>query len=281
MDKMGPRSAEARSLAGRLSDFLSRSGTIPRVVRHLCTAARSSGWRALLFGGAIRDVYLNRAAAIRDIDLVIADPDIATLRQACTPHIVRSTRFGGLQLCIDGIHVDVWPLSNTWAFRTGRVGSPAITRLSATTFLNIEGVVADIEFTGARASVDVVDSDAFFDSVRSRMLEINLADNPFPDLCVVRSLVLALDTGFQLGPDLVTFIAQRAKRSRLADLLTIQQAHYGTVRIEESTLEAALEQVVAHASRRDPVHLMWPHAGNQRRASSGSRDRKPARTRRA
>ncbi len=73
--------------------------------------------------------------------------------------------------------------------------------------------------------------DQFFRAIIDRVIEVNRVENPFPELCVVRSLVLARELGFSLGPRLIQYIAEHGPHLTAPVLEAVQQRHYGSVRV--------------------------------------------------
>ena len=79
-------------------------------------------------------------------------------------------------------------------------------------------------------------NDQFFEGILSRTIELNRADNPFPELTVVRALILATEIGFKIGPRLVSYIGDIGA-SMDEDLVErIQASHYGYTRMDSRSL---------------------------------------------
>lgn len=199
-------------------------------------------WRAVFFGGTLRSLLLSRLVCQkpgrpRDIDLVIEGPPLDILRQVFEHFIARETRFGGLQLRRSDWLFDVWPLERTWALVKDQVCEPDFADLPGTTFLNVEAVAVDVwPSSGLTRRIYSGDNDPFFHAILDRVLEINREENPFPELCVVRSLVMANDTGFNLGPRLAKYITDYGNRLEPGEFEEIQKKHYGSVKVQGNTL---------------------------------------------
>ena len=190
-----------------------------------------------LFGGLLRDLLVIGPSAVpRDVDLVIGDTTVDELVSVLGRFVDRRTRFGGLQLVIEGVAVDIWPLAETWAFH--RLGSPpaSFAALPRTTFLNAEAVVLEVLAGGGAHGR--LHTHGFFEAVLSETLEINFEDKPSPALCVARSLDLASRLGFRIGPRLRRYLADRLRAFSAEELAGLQAAQGGCVRCSEETIRA-------------------------------------------
>jgi len=184
----------SRQLRRRAVGFVSAKSPGREPLARALRKIRRLGNGAVLFGGALRDLMLHGPGHIpRDVDIVVAEltPDLlAYLR----PYIRRRTRFGGIEACIGGWDLDLWALSDTWAFRQGLAPCGGFRDLPKTTFLNVQAVVAEIPPAG-RQSAGLVEH-GFFRAIRQRVLDINLESNPFPARCALAALTTAHRLGF-------------------------------------------------------------------------------------
>ena len=174
------------------------------------------GWQAYIVGGTLRDLMLDRPAKFlpRDIDLVVVGPTQSEMEAVFEDLQVRRTRFGGLHLVKPfeygsslatvkrDLIFDEWRLADTWGLRAQGL-EPTIRNFVKTPFLNIDSVAIELfPIKGRRTLVEV----GFFDSLLTQTLDINYEPNPFPLLCVVRSLVLAVKLNFALSNRLACFV---------------------------------------------------------------------------
>ncbi len=230
------------ALRRRLSDFITRSSPWHHSVNALLKKVRAHKWKVFVFGGALRDlVTISPTVAPRDLDLVVAGATSEDLQAAFATELIRVNRFGGLNLLIHKLPVDIWTLESTWAFRHGRVSGGDFMDLPKTTFLNVEAIAAELDTQPGRARQ--VYGRTFFRSIQERLLEINLEENPFPGLCVVRSLVIARKLNFAIGPRLIRFIAHHGSRMDVEEFEAMQLTHYGRIRINRPELQQALRTV--------------------------------------
>ena len=184
-------------------------------------------------------------ARIRDVDIVVAGATVADIATVFRDSVRRRTRFGGVSLNVQGWRFDIWPLEQTWAFREGILPRSDISELPKSTFLNVEAVAVDLEHEGTRN----VYEHGFFQGITKRVVEINLEDNPHPDLCIVRSLFIAARLGFSIGPRLVRYVAKHSSVYTMAELLQVQRSHYGGVKHGPDELQLWLAGIRRHASK--------------------------------
>jgi hypothetical protein len=179
------------------------------------------------------------------------------LGNALAPYLDRKTRFGGLQLAVEGVAVDIWPLQETWGFRRLGVASPTFADLPRTTFLDVEAVV--LELFVEQGAVGVLHTHSFFEAMLAGTMDINLEDNPSPGLCVVRSLGLADRLGFAIGPRLVEYLALRLGRLSVDELVALQAAESGCVRCSREAVQRWKD-----AFANSPLPPGTPHSGRRR-----------------
>jgi len=234
-----------RLLRQRLSRFLA-NGSRARAplfatLDHIC----SRNDRAFLFGGVLRDLMMRGPSAFpRDIDIVVCTTNRMDFDRQFGDLGSATNRFGGVRFSANGWAFDIWPLEETWAFRNSLVSCRGFHDLPATTFLNIEAVVAELKPRPGRARL--VHSRGFFEAVLSRTLDINLEENPFPDSCVVRSLVLSAKYRFHIAPRLVRYIVKQGMRIAPEQFDVLQLRHYGRVFWLGHEIEAWIRTLAKH-----------------------------------
>ena len=232
---------------------------------------RQSKVQAVLFGGTLRSLLVSRIfqgkpGRPRDIDVVVSGATLSRLEQQFADILARRTRFGGLQLKRGTWQFDLWPVSDTWAFKHDRrccdVGFSA---LPSTTAFNLEAVAVEVWTTGGRPRALFSGDDQFFKGILTRTIELNRADGPFPELTVVRALILASDLRFKIGPRLSEYIRKVAGSISEDVVERVQASHYGHARIESRTLYELLRVVARQASSGSGCELpaigqlhLWP-----------------------
>lgn len=224
---------------------------------------REANMRAVLFGGTLRSLLLSRLryqrlGRPRDLDIVVAGSNLDELRERFRAIIARETRFGGLTLERMNWHFDVWPLQRTWAFLRDGTEVPRFSALPFTTFFNLEAIAVEVWAPPGRPRRIYSGDDQFFNGIILRTLEINREDNPFPPLCVVRSLILAWSTGFSIGPRLARYLAHNGSTISDTELMDAQRKHYGEMRCDVNTMRQWLDHVEDHHVRDKCSAVMLP-----------------------
>lgn len=181
-------------------------------------------WEAVLFGGVPRGVHKSPAYSPRDLDIVVADQHFGAFSDFFAPYIVRETRFGGIHLEWNEIEIDAWPLESTWAFRKKLIPEAGFESLVKTTFFNADALAVDL--VSRKNKGRKIYECGFFDAWHERVLEINLEENPFPELCVVRGLQLADHYHFRFSPRVTRFVCRCFDTMRLEDFERMQLSHY-------------------------------------------------------
>jgi hypothetical protein len=241
---------------------------IVQMVREL----RETGVAAVFFGGTLRSLLVSRLVKKkpgrpRDIDIVIAGATVEALKDRFRELVKRETRFGGLRLERMNWQFDVWPLDRTWAFVHNSVHTPAFALLPQTTFFNLEAIAVDVWAERGKTRSIYSGDDQFFEGILTKTLELNRSENPFPGLCVIRSLVMAASLDYAIGPRLAAYLSENASAVSGGDFETIQREHYGRVRYDAESLRRWLDHIFeAHARSPSERHrlpigrqgTLWP-----------------------
>lgn len=222
---------------------------IQESVRDVVHRITSNGWTAYLVGGTVRDLVLSprcdRAIQPRDIDLVVIGASVDELKQVFQDLYLRTTRFRGLHLADPKpggwkILFDIWPLEETWGFSANTHLSRCIENFPQLPFLNLDTAAIEITARQRRATLFEL---GFLSGINGRILEVNFEPNPFPELCIVRSLLMAAKLNFSLGPRLASYIGNHARRTSVNDMMQAQLSHYGKYRCTVGELSSWLSRV--------------------------------------
>jgi hypothetical protein len=233
MDKTYSNS-DVALLRNHVSRFLTSKSRLRRPLLQVLGRLAEHRLTAVLFGGTLRDLMLHGPGAEpRDIDVVVDGITVQELAGLFRDSMVRRTRFGGLHLNAKGWAIDIWPLAETWALRELRIGSRDFAALTRTTFLNAEAVA--VELAAGKGGRGIQET-GFFEAIRSRVLDINLEENPFPELCTVRTLITASKLQYALSRRLAQYVLHHTAKTTLEELESVQLSHYGTVRYNVDTM---------------------------------------------
>lgn len=218
--------------------------------------------KAVFFGGTIRSLLFSRLLTgslgrPRDVDIVVAEVTLEELRKKFRDIISRETRFGGLQLLRKSWHFDIWPLNRTWAFENDRV-TPTFEALPTTTFFNLEAIAVEVWPTRGTSRITYSGDEQFFDGVLNRTLEINREENPYPSLCIVRALVLASSVDLKIGPTLARYLADHSASTTNAELVQVQEKHYGSLRVPADILRSWLDYICRRLDQQGSSGIRLP-----------------------
>jgi len=225
---------------------------------------RRSNVQAVLFGGTLRSLLVSRIfqgkfGRPRDVDIVVSGAPLSTLERKFSDIIARRTRFGGLQLKRGRWHFDVWPVGETWAFQQNRGIAATFSELPSTTTFNLEAIAVEAWSKDRRPRAVFSGNDQFFEGILTRTLELNRADNPFPELTVVRAVTLAAELRFRIGPVLSSYVARFGLSLGEKDFDRIQASHYGYPRMNGRTLKQFVELIASRSSQ--PTSIALPPMG--------------------
>lgn len=193
--------------------------------------------RIFLFGGLLRDLtLLGSSARPRDVDLVIDGNTSDEALEDLSRFVERRTRFGGLQLMIMETEIDVWPLRSTWAFQHLGLAHPTPEDLTRTTFLDVEAVIAELSLESSQSKK--ISDHGFFRAIANHTIDINFIENPFPILCLARSLDLADRLRFAIGPRLSQFAWDCFQSVSVKEFATAHEKAHGKARCARCLLES-------------------------------------------
>ena len=232
-----------RRLLEEVGSLFRRNGSVwKEPILNVVDDLRRSKVQAVLFGGTLRSLLVSRIfqgkpGRPRDIDIVVSGATISQLEERFGDIVARRTRFGGLRLQRGVWQFDVWPVGETWAFKHDHSGGTAdFAALPTTTTFNLEAVAVEAwPFAGRRRAL-FSGNDQFFEGILSRTIELNRADNPFPELTVVRGVILASELRFKIGPRLAGYIGEVGASMNEGVVERIQASHYGHARMDSRAL---------------------------------------------
>ena len=188
----------------RVKRYLSAATTYAPEVSSALEVLRPLG-EVAIFGGLLRNAALLGLDNFRsDIDIVIAlekETDFATVLRAFNP---LRTRFGGYRLRANGVQLDVWPLSSTWAISQGLVQGQSLRDLIKTTFFNWDAIVYLLD------SGLLYHRESYLEEIREHFLDVVLLENPNPIGMAQRAFKLMREASANLSPTLVQFLINTA-----------------------------------------------------------------------
>lgn len=226
-----------------------------KAIRNLTQRVSQRNWTAFLLGGVLRDLALTGGAKEpRDIDVVVCDvllDDLVAEFRDLSP--ARRTSFGGLRFGHENVTIDIWPLKQTYAVR--KKSSPTIQDVARHAFLNVEAIA--IELYSIQGKERRIVESGFTSAVLNRTLEVNYEPNPFPEICVIKSLRTAISLNLFIGSSVIEYVQQR--RWDIDLLIEAQKNHYGEMAFNKAQLENILQAICTwdkSKGRINPKHLL-------------------------
>jgi hypothetical protein len=252
-----------RQLRREVSLFCGRPAGCREPVRATLDELSKARWRGVLFGGALRSLLWsrrkrNRLGQPRDIDIVVSDVEINSLKDHFRQFPFRETRFGGLHFKRAAWEFDIWPLHRTWMFSWDARLSPTFDVLPQTTVFNLEAVAVELWPLPGQPRALFSGDDQFFHGILDEVLELNRPENPFPQLTVIRALLLASRIEYGLGPRLCEYIAKHGPEISGGELRELQMKHYGRTVAPEQLLRRWIERVDQAVNHGTPERLILP-----------------------
>ena len=227
------------------------------LIPELLNIIRENKWIAFSFGGIPRGLLDSGSKyQPRDLDLVFDDNHFLRFAEVFRDCIIRRNSFGGLKMFYGGVYIDAWPLSSTWAFRTGLVKNVSFETLPSTTFLNIDGIIVEA-VPIKRFKARRIYEHGFFCGLTKSLLDINMIENPHPEICFTRTLHIAKKFGFRITHRLAVYLWEMFEKHPILKLQEAEKKHYGKVAFEGNELLevlSALEKGILK-SPDEPVRL--------------------------
>jgi hypothetical protein len=222
-------------LRGNFRAFLRSQGSPMTPLWDALNMLKAREWVAFSFGGIPRGV-LDTGAKYnpRDLDLVFDDKDFLHFEKAFAPMIRRRNSYGGLKLIFNGLAIDAWPLSSTWAFRTKIIKDVSFKSLPKTTFLNIDGIIVEVNPRDKKPRR--IYESGFYDGWIQNVLDINMVENPHPEICFARTLQISRRFGFRVSQRLAIYLWETFNKTPILKLQEAQHRHYGRIQISGNEL---------------------------------------------
>lgn len=180
-----------------------------------------------LFGGVLRDIaLLGRSGFNSDIDVVVEgswDNCVAYL-ESLRAH---KNKFGGYRLKVAGWPVDIWNARETWAIKQGLVQYKGIASLTETTVLNWDAILMNWR------TRSFICRENYLETIKSRVLDIVLEENPSPLGMAVRVLRhLYLKDAKKITSSAAKYLINCTKTYNFDELKSKEVSSYGNSVIE-------------------------------------------------
>lgn len=193
----------------RFLDHQSRErDDLRRTLEHIANCLEDT----VIFGGMIREFALGNTRNFKsDIDIV-SRADSADIFAAIKDYRPIVNKFGGYRFIVGKQLYDIWSFDDTWAFKNGLVEGSSLQDIFKTTFFNLDAAVFHL---GQR---ELFWSESYVDSLKDRVLDLNLQENPSPAAMVRRAIKLAIGNELSVTPRLAEYIVSNVDPVILNDV---------------------------------------------------------------
>ena len=217
-------------------EFFSKRGGIDFLIDDL-----SLNFDVYLFSGVIRDYFLNYPNKFRDIDLVVKPISSLTLDEKMglfKSFNIFKNSFGGYKVEINGQHIDLWELNETWALKNRLMGNKLFldaSELLGTPFFNFSAIIFDFKLNQFSYSND------FLLFLKKRELDLVLKINPLPQLCVINTIFYKLKFNLAISKNLKQYCIEYFGKYNKNDFENIQLKHFGEIKYEYSYIKVFID----------------------------------------
>lgn len=188
-----------------------------------------------IMGGLLREYRDNgKINDLRDADFCV-NIKKAELWEELLRTVPNSlNRFHGHKFLCSGFIIDVWDVKDTWAFKKQQVfacDGEYFNRLPETVFLNMDALAYDLKN-------DIWNDHIYNEAMKSKVLGIVLAENPFIELNIIRAMILRRKYNMKYSEELARIIYQQANvENFINQAMDIQIRRYGYSVIDREYIE--------------------------------------------
>jgi len=181
----------------------------------------------LIFSGVIRDFALEHIGPMRDLDLVVKSnfDKLEEIFRTFENLTYARNSFGGYKLQLGEMNIDIWEIANTWAFKEKKIPQTIFNEfdLPGTCFFNFSSIVFDMR------REEFIETKSFTKFRKSRMLDIVLRDNPYPELCIINSFYYREKFGLKFSSKLKHYLIDNFNKIEKNQFSKIQLKHFNRI----------------------------------------------------
>ncbi len=184
-----------------------------------------------IFGGLIKDFVFGNDGIHRDIDIVVNEVD-EKFKNYIAKYKFFENQFGGFKIFIGNFEFDIWDFNKTWAVKKYPLLSFTTIPeyLPYTSFFNITAVLFSLK------DDKLIYNSEFTKFLEDKVLSIVLEDNPFPELCIIKTYEYIKKYDLKLSKKLINYFIKNysIKRDKLN---YIQKKHYSEIKFPQDELD--------------------------------------------
>lgn len=156
----------------------------------------------VVFGGVLRELSLGKTREFcSDLDMVTRHSR-GQIEDFLGDLDWTRNKFGGYRVFAQGWMYDVWSLEDTWAAQAGYIRCADFDDLLRTTFFDIDSAAFHV------STRRLIVSNRHLQAVESKVLGINLPENPSPSAMARRAIRMAMDNELSLSRELAGYVIE-------------------------------------------------------------------------
>lgn len=195
----------------------------------------------VVFSGVIRDFALKHEGELRDLDLVVLRNfnNIEKIIKDFDEVYFIKNSFGGYKLQINDTIIDIWDIKDTWAFKNQKVEISMFLEhdLPNSCFFNFSSIVFDMK------RGEFIESKKFNKFLKTKVLDIVLEDNPYPELCIVNTFYYQDKYHLKISKSLKKYLEKNFSKISKISFDNIQQKHFKEILYSHKDLEFRINKL--------------------------------------
>ena len=196
---------------------------------------------AALFGGMLRDLSLASISEFNsDIDIVVNTENPAKLEQFLTKLNAQKNKFGGYRLTIFKWKLDIWELNTTWAFKHGYASGQSLEDLCKTTFFDWDGIIYHLN------NAKIIAVDAYLDRLHSKIIDINLCENPNPIGNTIKAIRYCVKYDAKLSQKLARYVYHQMRHLNSQQISLFERTSHDRPVLDEQQIDNLLDELSKH-----------------------------------
>ena len=246
------------NLKKRLNRFL-RTNLLGRNQVRVFLDELSSIGDIVIFGGMLRELSISGNLKFKsDIDVVIdVDTDLECslkFQNLISEFPVERNKFGGYRIKLDKWKLDIWRLSDTWAFKHGHVKCENFESLCNTTFFSWDAII----YNYRKKEIHTIEN--YFELLNQKLLDTNLPETPNDLANAVKALRYQEMYSANFSPDLACFLYNVIKNTSYKELYEYEKKVHDWPVLEEQYINDMAVWLVEHSNTNPLSFFSPPHS---------------------
>jgi hypothetical protein len=182
----------------------------------------------LIFSGIIRNFFLG-INEVRDIDIVLSQK--IDINRYFNNAKIRQNSFGGYKIELKNTNIDLWYLTDTWAFQFQKTLNFELEKyIAATSFFNFSSICFSL------SEEKFYYTNHFTRFLRDKELDVVFKPNSNYSLCIVNTLYYSNKFSFQISENLKSYL-RILHKSITHNYIETQIKHFGKIFYSEEDID--------------------------------------------